>query len=196
MAKKKKSNNNQSSQKQAQAPRKQQTQAAAKQQKKSNLPLIIIAAALCIVAVCVFAFGRGGGNQSDKDTSNTNIAEGEYLTIQTADVGSKASFYPITVDGTEMEVIAVRASDGTVRTAFNTCQSCYTSGAGYYVQEGDDLVCQNCGYHFTPDQVEIQAGGCNPWPIFPENKTVTDDEIQISYAFLKDSVSIFENWKV
>ena len=95
-----------------------------------------------------------------------------------------------------MEVLAVRASDGTVRTAFNTCQSCFTSGRGYYVQEGNDLVCQNCGFHFTPDQVEIQSGGCNPWPIFEENKTVTEDEIQISYDFLKESSVIFEYWKV
>ena len=63
------------------------------------------------------------------------------------------------------------------------------------MQEGRDLVCQNCGFHFTPEQVEIQSGGCNPWPIFPANKTETESDIQISYDFLKQSASIFANWK-
>lgn len=55
----------------------------------------------------------------------------------------------------EMEVIAVKDSGGTVRTAFNTCQVCYSSGKGYYKQKGDKLVCQNCGNAFTMDQVRI-----------------------------------------
>ena len=94
-----------------------------------------------------------------------------------------------------MEVIAVKDSDGTIRTAFNTCQICYDSGKGYYKQEGNKLVCQNCGNSFTMDQVGIISGGCNPWPILDEDRTVSDEEIQISYEFLKSSGDIFENWK-
>jgi hypothetical protein len=45
------------------------------------------------------------------------------------------------------------------------------------------------------DQVEVEGGGCNPWPIFDENKTVTEDSITISYDFLKDSKGIFAHWK-
>lgn len=123
------------------------------------------------------------------------IAEGESLVIPVSDISSSASFYTIEVDGTQMEVLAVLDSDGNIRTAFNTCQICYSSGRGYYVQEGDVLVCQNCGNRFTVDQVEIEYGGCNPWPIFSENKTVTDDSIEISYDFLKESKEIFANWK-
>jgi len=40
-----------------------------------------------------------------------------------------------------MEVLALKAKDRTIRTALNTCQVCYASGKGYYVQEGDVLVC-------------------------------------------------------
>ena len=124
------------------------------------------------------------------------IEEGGSLVISKADVSSSAVFYPIEVDGTRMEVLAVEDSDGNIRTAFNTCQICYSSGRGYYVQEGDALVCQNCGNVFTVDQVEIESGGCNPWPIFAENKTETDESIEISYEFLKESKDIFENWKI
>lgn len=150
-----------------------------------------------------------GTNSSDANTSGANasgsentdssgvqvISPGENLVIPVSEVSSTASFYTVEVDGTQMEVLAVRDSQGTIRTAFNTCQICYSSGRGYYVQDGDVLVCQNCGNRFTVDQVEIESGGCNPWPIFPENKTVTDEAIEISYDFLNESKSIFERWK-
>ena len=130
-----------------------------KQPKKSGLPLIITAVCVVCVAVIAVIAGKGFGGDSGNSTDVKVIAAGEYLTIPTAEITTTATFYPITVDGNKMEVFTIKASDGTIRTAFNTCQSCYTSGRGYYVQQGDDLVCQNCGFHFTPDQVEIQSGG-------------------------------------
>ncbi len=45
------------------------------------------------------------------------------------------------------------------------------------------------------DRVEVEAGGCNPWPIFDENKTATDGTVTIPYEFLKESKGIFANWK-
>jgi hypothetical protein len=117
------------------------------------------------------------------------------LEIQLSKITENASFYTIDVDGTTMEVLAVKAPDGTVRTAFNTCQVCYDSGRGYYVQQGNMLVCQNCGNQFPMSQVEVQAGGCNPWPIFAKDKTVTDKTITIPYSFLKENAQYFSNWK-
>ncbi|MDR2445448.1 MAG: DUF2318 domain-containing protein [Spirochaetaceae bacterium] len=67
--------------------------------------------------------------------------------------------------GTRLEVLAVKAPDGTVRTAFNTCQVCYASGRGFYKQQGTVLVCQNCGNRFRMSQVGLRSGGCNPVPI-------------------------------
>lgn len=105
----------------------------------------------------------------------TKIEKGDSLTIKTDDLSEDA--------------------EEIVRTAFNTCQICYDSGNGYYKQEGDKLVCQNCGNSFAMDQVGETAGGCNPYPILDDDKTATEDEIQISYEFLKESSDIFANWK-
>ncbi|GLC81575.1 DUF2318 domain-containing protein [Lacrimispora brassicae] len=127
--------------------------------------------------------------------SGQKAGPGESLVIPVKDISSTAKFYPVDVDGTQMEVLAVKAPDGTVRTAFNTCQVCYDSGRGYYKQEGDVLVCQNCGNRFPMNRVEVEAGGCNPWPVFDKDKTVTDESITISYDFLKESKEIFANWK-
>jgi uncharacterized membrane protein len=63
------------------------------------------------------------------------------------------------------------------------------------VQTGTLLVCQNCGNRYRMSQVERQAGGCNPVPIFPANKTVTSDIITISMEYLKQAKVIFERWR-
>jgi uncharacterized membrane protein len=58
------------------------------------------------------------------------------------------------------------------------------------------LVCQNCGNRFKMNRVEVQSGGCNPVPIFDENKTVDDNSITISKDYLTQAKTIFSNWKV
>lgn len=121
----------------------------------------------------------------DSAESVTSIKKDGYLAIPIADLSQTASFYKADLDGTEVELVALKDSKGNLRTAFNACQVCYSSGRGYYVQDGDYLVCQNCGNSFTIDQVGIASGGCNPWPILDSDRTVTDDEIQISYDVLK-----------
>ena len=148
-----------------------------------------------VVMTGAFLAALTGCGKKNASSGVTKIEAGGSLDISTKDLSEKASFYPIEVDGTEMEIIAGKAADGTIRTAFNTCQICYDSGQGYYKQDGEKLVCQNCGNAFTMDQVGTVAGGCHPWPILAENETVTEDQVQISYDFLKEAETIFSNWK-
>jgi uncharacterized membrane protein len=116
------------------------------------------------------------------------------LVIPVSEITENATFYPVDIEGTRIEVLAVKAPDGTIRTAFNTCQVCYASGRGFYKQQGTVLVCQNCGNRFRMSQVEIRAGGCNPVPIPAANKTVTDTTITISRELLKEARVIFSRW--
>ena len=139
----------------------------------------VVLAAAVAVAVFTRAGDSGGESAGGSAAESQTVSEGGNLVIPLSELSAAARFYPVEVDGTEMEIIAVEDAAGSIRTAFNTCQVCYSSGRGYYVQDGGDLVCQNCGNRFTVDQVEIESGGCNPWPIFPENKTVTDESISI-----------------
>jgi uncharacterized membrane protein len=117
------------------------------------------------------------------------------LVIPVSEITENATFYPVDIGGTRIEVLAVKAPDGTIRTAFNTCQVCYASGRGYYKQQGTVLVCQNCGNRFRMSQVEVRSGGCNPVPISAANKTVTDTAITISQDLLKEARIIFSRWR-
>ena len=177
--------------------------APVKKQNKWLMPTGITAVAAVIAVMAMFAFKGGGGTEPSGsanatetgDRGTTVVAQSADLVIPISEISTTAKFYPVEVDGTKFEVVAVEAPDGTIRTAFNTCEVCYDSGRGYYKQEGDVLVCQNCGNRFKMSRVEIEAGGCNPWPIFPENKTMTDETITISAEFLAESKGIFANWK-
>ena len=117
------------------------------------------------------------------------------LQIPKKEITATAKFYQYKVGKVLVEVLALRAPDGTVRTALNTCQVCYSSGRGYYKQVGDVLVCQNCGNRFPASKVELIKGGCNPVPITGDYKTQTADTVTISKALFQDAVPLFLKWK-
>ena len=140
---------------------------------RRSLPVILIAVAVLLMAAVLLTQNVGRGPQTGGSEEVRVIAEGESLVIPAGEVTGDARFYPVEVDGTQMEVLAVRDSAGVIRTAYNTCKICYDSGRGYYVQ----------------------SGGCNPWPIFPQSKTVTDEAVCISYDELHRATEIFAGWK-
>lgn len=146
----------------------------------------VMVCVVAMLAVGVLAV-RSSGPEKEKS--------GGEVTIVKSEVTSTARFYPVTVDKTRMEVLAVRASDGTVRTALNTCQICYSSGRGYYEQAGDELICQNCKNRFKVDEIERVKGGCNPVPITSAHKTENAATIVISKDFLVQNKGLFVHWK-
>jgi uncharacterized membrane protein len=150
--------------------------------------IMILTAALLVIGSALF------GQSAQLNVVKPAIADRD-LVIQVAEVTENAIFYPVDIEGTRLEVLAVKAPDGTIRTAFNTCQVCYGSGRGFYKQQGTVLVCQNCGNRFRMSQVEVRSGGCNPVPVFSQNKTVTATTITISMEYLKEAKAIFARGK-
>lgn len=187
------------------------------QQKKTsekNFKMILVTIAAFVVVVAFYTTIIAKDKDKDKDSTDNSVAsqgtstikkkseaiqnatdEKGNLVIKLADISETPSFYGYSELGNKMEVITVKASDGSIRTAFNTCQVCFSSGRGYYELEGDVLVCQNCGNEFGVDDIEVTRGGCNPIPIEKENKIVDDTSITIEKLFFEETEEIFENWK-
>lgn len=161
----------------------------------ANKNIAIIAAIVILLGAGIFIPRLfGGGNGGDPAVSGEAI-EGDVI-IQKSDITDTVKFYPVKVGNRNMEILAVKAGDGTIRTAFNTCQVCNGSPKAYYKQDGDILVCQNCGNQFSMDMVEQQRGGCNPVPIYKEDKTDEGDNIVISREFIEQNKDLFTaNWK-
>lgn len=131
-------------------------------------------------------------SQKKSDVKEAEVAVDADVVIEKSVFTEKAQFIPVTIDGINMEIIAVKASDDTLRTAFNTCQVCFDSGRGHYEQVGDVLVCQNCGNSFHMDQVSVDKGGCNPVGISEDMRVETEDTITIPLDLLKQAAPLFE----
>ncbi len=162
--------------------------------KKKNRYIVLLV--IVIVVVLFFLIKPFLGQVSpDNIKINGSLEENSFLEIIKGDVTETVKFYSYSIDKTKLEVMAVRAPDGSIRTALNTCQVCYSSGRGYYVQNGTEVVCQNCGNIFEISQIEKIKGGCNPVPILNENKSEDDLKIIISGEFFDENKYLFLNWK-
>lgn len=162
------------------------------QKPNSNKGSLIILGVIAFLLVGLL-FTRGGSGPVKP--LNYAQLEGD-LKIVKSEITADAKFYPFKLGDTNMEVLALKAEDGTIRTALNTCQVCYGSGKGYYIQEPNtkELICQNCGNRFGLNQVEVVKGGCNPIPIMKENKTDDGANIIISKEILEESKILFSRW--
>ena len=74
-------------------------------------------------------------------------------------------------------------------------QVCNGSRKAYFVEQGDKVACQNCGNAFGREDVGVLSGGCNPYPIFAEDREDSEEAVRISYDFLSGAESLFTRWK-
>jgi uncharacterized membrane protein len=111
--------------------------------------------------------------QRDQSARHVNAVavndEGGVVRIPLASVeDGNAHFFTLTSGGKKISFFAMRAPDGSIHTAFDACVSCNHAKLGYR-QEGDFVVCNNCGMGFKPTDIGLVTGGCNPIPV---NKSV------------------------
>jgi uncharacterized membrane protein len=121
-----------------------------------------------VSAVSVFAFSFGKHEKVKADNGIVTLPV-EKLTE------GKARFYKFEDGGKEIAFFAVKAPDGSIRTAFDACDSCYRSKKGYK-QQGDKMNCNNCNQKFAINRLGPNAtGGCNPGylPNQPKGDTIT-----------------------
>lgn len=101
----------------------------------------------------------------------------------------KAHYFKVKSDGgTMVEFFLIQSADGVIRAAVDSCDVCYRSGKGY-VQEGDFMVCTNCGMRFAADRINEVKGGCNPAPlkreVRGENLLISMQEINANAWYCK-----------
>ena len=128
--------------------------------KRGNL-LPLIAAVVVISAVAVSLRPKNTENPPTLETQPSETApsfSGKDITIQTGDIGTDATYINYDAGGLTVQLLAVQASDGTVRLALNTCQVCRGSPYAYFVQDGDWFIYQNCGNRFATTEIGIASG--------------------------------------
>ncbi|OGP92522.1 MAG: hypothetical protein A2Z19_00370 [Deltaproteobacteria bacterium RBG_16_54_18] len=83
---------------------------------------------------------------------------------QTFANGKARHFTYKTDDGVTIRYFIMKSSDGVIRAAFDACDVCWPENKGY-TQQGDVMVCNNCGRRFPSTRINEVQGGCNPAPL-------------------------------
>jgi uncharacterized membrane protein len=91
-------------------------------------------------------------------------------------------------DGIRIRYFILKSSDGVIRAAFDACDVCWPANKGYY-QEGDKMVCRNCGKRFASIKVNEVKGGCNPAPL---NRKVLGENLVIQVKELLEGKKYFD----
>ncbi|MDP2930224.1 MAG: DUF2318 domain-containing protein [bacterium] len=103
---------------------------------------------------------------------------------------NQARFYNVEMpDGKTIYFFVLKDKNGIYRAAANACQVCFLMGKGFH-QEGDEIVCDNCGNRYPVEKIATEKGGCNPGPINP-NLEVENGKITIKQADIEQVVDLF-----
>ena len=98
-----------------------------------------------------------------KEAGIVETADAVKIPLNALDIG-KAFFLQQEVDGRQLHYFALKSSDGAYRAALDACDVCFRANRGYR-QEGDLMVCNNCGQTFPSARIGEVKGGCNPHPL-------------------------------
>lgn len=155
--------------------------------KNKKVAMVFGSISLVIVIAVIAISLQQRGDNSEKVSD---------LRIPIEEIGETVSYYPVTIDDTKIEVMAVKGSDGEVRTTLNTCDVsvCYESGTGYYEENENGVICVHCGDQFKIDDIGEQEGGCYPIPIKKTQRIDDASHIVIATTELQKYTVIFDKW--
>lgn len=118
------------------------------------------------------AFGLFGKHKSIKSS-------GDEVRIPIKKVNDgKAHYYTYKSANTSVNFFVIKSSDGIIRAAFDACDVCFPAKKGY-TQDGDVMICNNCGRRFHSSRINVEKGGCNPAPL---RRQVVGDHLVIKVA--------------
>ena len=143
---------------------------------KKISPTHILAIGIVLTAVIVtFVLNREDKRFDSNDSSVIKTVQGQKSEV--TDAGSdeftydaaayndkKAKYYQYRYGNILIKYFILKSQDGTIRAAFDACDVCWPDGKGY-AQQGDDMICRNCGQRFPTNKINLVKGGCNPSPL-------------------------------
>ena len=110
------------------------------------------------VAVNGYAF-FGFDKYASVDSENGVVS----IPVSEVDDG-EAHYYVYDNGGRDVKFFLLKSEDGVIRAAFDACDVCFGEKKGYS-QDGEFMVCNNCGQRFHSARINEVQGGCNPSPL-------------------------------
>ncbi len=153
-----------------------------------NTVKILAVVAVALLGLVAYFVAAGGGERATAVNGGALKAEAEGVSVPLSELSAKARFYEYkTAGGKTVRFFAMKSSDGVYRAALDACDVCFAAKKGYR-QQGDDMVCNNCGNHFHSAQVNEVHGGCNPVGL---ERKVDGDRLNVSAKELEAGASYF-----
>ncbi len=142
------------------------------------------AAILCVAVVLCFAgdyvYGRVSAAPSP---AKTLVAQDNEVRIPLSELtDASLHFYKADVNNTVIRFLVIHKQNGDYTVALDACQICGTAG---YRQEGQTVICRNCGAAIYIPSIG-QSGGCNPISV---KSRVAGGEVIVDLSALGDAAS-------
>ncbi|MGB7309194.1 MAG: DUF2318 domain-containing protein, partial [Candidatus Acidiferrales bacterium] len=142
------------------------------------------AAILCVLVIVSLAaeFAYAHAMNQPSPAKELTSENGE-VRISLSDLTDQSvHFYDADVNNTEIRFMVIHQTNGNYAVALDACQICGWAG---YKQEGQNVVCRNCGATIYIPSIG-DKGGCNPIPVKSE---VANGEVIVELASLASSAT-------
>lgn len=157
-------------------------------QKRNRLPLAVAFVGIIVVAaVVVFYVIKGGQNPSGTANGPVIVDDTRAIFPVALFEDGQAHHFEYMNGKHTIRYFILKSSDGILRAAFDACDVCWPAGKGYY-QEGDHMVCRNCGRRFASVRINEVKGGCNPAPL---NRKLENDKLIIRIKDIQQGSQYF-----
>jgi uncharacterized membrane protein len=156
----------------------------ADQQRDRFWKLASTAASLLVIVLISAQFIYSRTAHAMAPPERVSIENGEAQIATSLLTDHDLHHFAIDVGGTEVRVIAILDSSGTVRAGLDACAICGHQG---YYQDGKNVICRNCGAAVYVPTIG-QAGGCNPIHV---DYRVEGGSLRIAAAALAEAAKSF-----
>ncbi len=156
----------------------------ADQQRDRFWKLTATAASLLVIVLISAQFIYSRTAQAMAPPERVSIENGEAQIPASLLADHDLHRFVADVGGTEVRIIVILDSSGTVRAGLDACMICGHQG---YYQDGKNVICRNCGAVIYVPTIGL-AGGCNPLHI---DYLVEGDKLHIAATALAGAARYF-----
>jgi high-affinity iron transporter len=151
-----------------------------RRQRRWSFAAAILCALVVVSLAAEFAYGRA---MAAPTPAKILTAQDNQVRIPLSELTDQSlHFYTADVNGTVIRFLVIHKTNGDYTAALDACQICGRSG---YRQEGQNVVCRNCGASIYVPSIG-DHGGCNPIPV---KSSVVGGEVIVDLSALANAAA-------
>lgn len=155
-----------------------------RRQRRWSFAAAILCSLVVVSLAAEFAYARAMNAPSP---GKMLAAENNRVHIPLSELtDSSLHFYTADVNGTVIRFLVIHQTNGDYATALDACQICGRAG---YRQEGQNIICRNCGASIYVPSIG-DHGGCNPIPV---KSSVAGGEVIVDLTALADATAMIHS---